>query len=198
MGRPGETIQGVSPIKRPCFCPLLAKCVKSVIHRTLQRDFPVVVPAVKDGKAFRDRLETPPLGRRVDIGVDIRGVNNPRQFGQPRVARQPVFDHDALEGASPVYMAQFGAGNIVRDGSLSPRYGQDLFRRHVQELRVLVDEPADEPGTCNPVHFRVLPSNPLHHWPPTKTMIETFYMMLIPPKKDRPGKCFRMSKREYR
>jgi len=85
-----------------------------------------------------------------------------RKFDKSRGVPEAVLVQDALERTAPVYMAQFGAGNVVRDGSLSPRDGHDLIRRDEEELRIRVNKPPDEPGACNPVDLGVFPCDPFH------------------------------------
>ena len=60
-------------------------------------------------------------------------------------------------------VAEFDAGNIVRDRAALASHAFDLAGRNEQELGIAIDERANEPRTGNAVDFHIGAGNPLHH-----------------------------------
>src|SRR5262249_44557615 len=63
-------------------------------------------------------------------------------------------------------MAELDARDVVRNCALARRDVLHLARRHEQERRRLVDEPADQPGARDAIDTRLLTGDPLHRPPP--------------------------------
>src|SRR5438876_6235705 len=61
---------------------------------------------------------------------------------------------------------QLGARRIVGNGVLAFRNLVHLVCRHVEERCVRINEMRDQPWTCDPIHFRLLPRHPFHASPP--------------------------------
>src|SRR6202030_3454114 len=101
-------------------------------------------------EAVGDRLKSGRLGHDVDVGRDIRAMDDPGEPLQRRVG-QVVLDDDRLKTAAPVHMPQFGPLDVEWDGPLSVRYRRNLLGRDKKELRIVIDEALDQPGTGNPV-----------------------------------------------
>src|SRR5215831_4357849 len=63
-------------------------------------------------------------------------------------------------------MAELDARDVIRDRGLARGNLLDLIRRHVQKRRLLVDEPTDQPRTCDPIDAGLLARDPLHRYAP--------------------------------
>src|SRR5881396_2937507 len=63
-------------------------------------------------------------------------------------------------------VGQLHARRIVGNGVLAFHDLVHLVRRDVEELRVRVNEMRDQPWTCDPIPFRLLPRHPFHTSPP--------------------------------
>jgi hypothetical protein len=59
-------------------------------------------------------------------------------------------------------VAQFDAGNVVRNCSVTLGGGRHLVREDIEEFGVLVDEAPDEPRAGDAIDLGVLTSNPFH------------------------------------
>src|SRR5215472_16717304 len=63
-------------------------------------------------------------------------------------------------------MAELDARDVIWDRGLTRRDLLDLVRRCVQKRRLLVDEPTDQPRTCDPIDAGLLARDPLHRYAP--------------------------------
>ena len=71
--------------------------------------------------------------------------------------------HERVKAALGAVMAEVGVLDVVRGRAGALRLGGDGVARDVEELRVLVDEPLDEPRTCDAIDPGVLASDPACH-----------------------------------
>src|SRR5262249_53773819 len=113
-------------------------------------------------EALCDRQQAARLGREVAlIGVgaahDQRELRERGLFGGETV---PV--DDRVERALGAVVAELGAGVVIWCRTLSFGDFGHLVPRHVQELRIGVDEAFDQPRTGDAVDLWPLTSNPLH------------------------------------
>jgi hypothetical protein len=69
---------------------------------------------------------------------------------------------DRIEGTFLAVVTEFDAGNIVRDGAGLARQALHLTDRNEQELRILIDERANEPRTSHAVDLHIGAGNPFH------------------------------------
>ena len=121
----------------------------------------MVVHAVHQREAVGDRVQACSLRAGGSIRADVGAVHDLRQPLQAGIL-QRVLDHDRLEAAAPVDVAELDVLDVVGCGALSRRDGHDLIRGHVQEFSVLVDESLDEPWACDAIDIGVLARDPLH------------------------------------
>src|SRR5487761_348981 len=75
---------------------------------------------------------------------------------------QTVLEDDRLKAAPSIDVAQLHVAHVIRDGVLPLGDGRDIRRGHVQELRVWIDKPRDQPRTGDSVDAGILSSHPLH------------------------------------
>jgi hypothetical protein len=88
-------------------------------------------------------------------------VHDPRQQLQRRVVDLILVD-EHLEGAEPVAVRELSAGRVVGVRALALGHFKDLLGGDVEELRLRVDEVANQPGAGDPVGLRPLACDPLH------------------------------------
>src|SRR5262249_22447095 len=85
-----------------------------------------------------------------------------RRILAPEVERSHEGDERAHLALGQVLMGELGALGVVR-ASLEERGGlQHLVRRDVQELRIRVDVPLDQPGACHAIDVAPCASDPEH------------------------------------
>jgi hypothetical protein len=70
--------------------------------------------------------------------------------GQVEYGTQLV--QERIEGAMVAMMPQLYAGTVVRSRLLTLGDLRDLAGGNEEEHRLAIDEPADQPRTCDPVH----------------------------------------------
>src|SRR5438034_9144042 len=123
---------------------VLAPGVERVVDRQRQLEL-AVVTEVQEVEAFGDREQAARLRCRVAIVGDIGAVHDPRQKLQRRLV-ELVFLEQYLERAEPVAVRVLRVFRVVGVGALTLRNLEHLLRRHVEELRLRVDEVLDQPG----------------------------------------------------
>src|SRR5262249_42380029 len=140
---------------------LLAPREEGVVHRQLRGELPLVV-VVRQAEALRDGHEPARLRGEVAL-VSIRAADDEREALQSwLLLRQTVAADYCVEGAFVAVVTELGACDVVRRGTLALRDGFHLVARYVQELGFGIDEPLDEPRTCDPIHLRSFTSYPFH------------------------------------
>src|SRR5262249_21548399 len=116
---------------------------------------------VEQVEALCDREQAARLRGRVAVVGDVGAVHDTRQQPQGGVI-ELVLLNQHLEGTQPVAVCVLGVRGVVRVGALAFSYLEYLVGGHVEELRVLVDEVLDQPGTGDPVGLRSCTCHPLH------------------------------------
>src|SRR4051794_14439813 len=115
-----------------------------------------VEPSQPDG-------EEPGPGRvRVELAVDVGGVDDACESYQRGIACELVVVDEDLERAATIAVVVFRAGRVERVRVLFLRYREHLIRGNVENLGVGVDEAADEPGAGDAVGLRSSASDPFH------------------------------------
>src|SRR5262245_17514407 len=137
--------------------------IKRVIEMPLAADRFVVVVTMGGGEPpepFRDRLEA---GRfRREIAPRRVGPAHDQRQAANRLVLHVVFLDDRIERTFFTVVAEFDAGNVVRDGARLARHALDLADRSEQEFRIAIDERANEPRTGNAIDFYISACNPFH------------------------------------
>ena len=133
--------------------------VERVVHRELARHVVVIVTA--------DRLEAG--GSGVEPGgfgrqTAIVGVGTPydRGEGGQRRIHQLVAVDERVEGAPRTLVTELHVRNVIGNRAFASRRVHDLARRDEQELRLRIDEAADEPRTGDTVDPGTFTRDPLH------------------------------------
>src|SRR5262249_10527482 len=97
---------------------------------------------------------------------DVGGVDDAGQPGQGGVIVEVVLVDEDFEGA---LVASVGVGGVLGVEGVAVLFGgdgQDLVGRHVEDVGVGVDEPADEPWAGDAVGLRAGTGHPFHGVPP--------------------------------
>src|SRR3990172_10623605 len=141
--------------------PGLAPGVQCIVDGRFLPDLLVVILSKVCCEPIGDRPEPGGFGFDRKVRGDICPMHDAPQELQRRVF-QAVLQKDRLEAATPVHMTELDTLHIVRDGSGLTGDSHDLPRGHVEELRVGIDKPPDEPGAGDPVNVGVLSCNPPH------------------------------------
>ena len=121
----------------------------------------MVVVAVDHRETVRDRFQARRFRNPADVRGDVRSVHDLRQEIERGVV-QLVFQDDRLKAAPAVHVPQLHASHVVGNRAFPFGDAEHLRRRHVQELRVRVDEALHEPRARDPVDAGVLSGYPLH------------------------------------
>src|SRR5262249_19090360 len=130
--------------------------IKRIIEMTLAADRLVVVVAVRGGKPlepFRDRLETARLRR--EIAPRRVGTAHDQRQAVDRLVGDLIGLDDRVERTFLAMVTEFDAGNVVRDRAGLARHALHLTHWNEQELRILIDERANEPRTGHAVDFHI-------------------------------------------
>src|SRR5581483_8644007 len=92
-----------------------------------------------------------------------RGVGAPDDGGEmiERRVSDLVNAQDRVERAALAFVREFDAVDVVRRGARLFGYGENLILGHIDELRVRIDEAADQPWAGNAVDLWTLPRHPL-------------------------------------
>src|SRR5579859_522945 len=109
-------------------------------------------------EAARDRISVYILGY-------IGGVDDLGQPYQTRVG-EAIFEHDGLERAAALVVAELHAGRIEWYGPCFLSNLVYLALGHKQKFRLIVHEPQDQPRAGHAVHVHVRASQPFHCWSP--------------------------------
>src|SRR5438105_13506048 len=116
-------------------------------------------------KALRDGIEAGGF-RLVPKGVvSVRAVDDLGQEDHRWIAVEMVSFHERVERTFLAMMAELHALHIVGCRAFALGHFHYLVLGNEQELRLRVDEFADEPGTSHSVHFYFLARNALHDTP---------------------------------
>src|SRR4051794_36147036 len=73
-----------------------------------------------------------------------------------------VLGQKGVEAAQVADVTEFHAGNVVGDGISLLGHGLHPVAGHVEEFRLLVDEPGDQPGAGDAVDLWSFAGDPLH------------------------------------
>src|SRR5438128_4816440 len=139
---------------------VLAPGVERVVDRQRQLEL-AVVAEVEQVEPFGDREQAARLRGRVAIVGDIGAVHDPRQKLQCRLVERVLLEQ-YLERAEPVAVRVFGFGGVVGVGTLALGNLEHLLGRHVEELRLGIDEVLDQPRAGDAVGLRSFACDPLH------------------------------------
>src|SRR5262249_26598791 len=88
-------------------------------------------------------------------------AHDQRQAADSRIL-DIVFLDDCIERTFLAMVTEFDASNVVRNGAGLARHALHLADRHEQELRIAIDERADEPRTGHAVDLHIGAGNPFH------------------------------------
>src|SRR4051794_11260946 len=98
-------------------------------------------------EAFGNGLQAGSLGLTVKCIVGISAVDDASKQDQCGIIRKPVLLQNGFERAFLAVMPEFDVLDVIGDGVEPFGFGHYLVRWHENELGILVDEFADEPGT---------------------------------------------------
>ena len=118
---------------------------------------------------IEDRLDPLRLGRDGLVG-GVRAADDLGHVSHRAILVQPVLVYERVEAALRSVVAELHIFDVVRGRATLLRLGRDLVGRDVDELRLLVDKPFDEPRTGDPIDARMLACDPFHRHPPQKIL----------------------------
>jgi len=100
------------------------------------------------------------------LSFRVSSADNQREAVKPRVSQFVVFENGFERTAfHPVVQLHCGKTSCIKGNrSLIPRGVEKLVFRYEKELSLRVNEPSNEPGTGNAVHFDVAARDPLYAW----------------------------------
>src|SRR5262249_43948440 len=85
------------------------------------------------------------------------------------VAVELVLLDECVEGALLAVVAELDSLHVVGQCPFALGCLDHVVLRHEQEFGVGIDELADEPRACHPVHLYLLPLTPFHTIPPCRS-----------------------------
>jgi len=121
----------------------------------------LIVRLMDEANSLQERLDPHGLGCDAFVGR-IGTPDDLRHIRQGWIRGQPVLPYESVEAAFRAAMAELDILHVVGRRALFSRFGHDLIGRYVNELRVFVDEPFDEPRAGHAVDAGVFASDPLH------------------------------------
>src|SRR5215470_3584528 len=146
---------------------LLTVSIERVVDDRLCCDHFVIVFEAKVPKAFGDRVK--PRGLRLipQRVVRVGAVYDLCQKNDGWITREPMFLHKRIERALLAVVSVLDALDVIGRRSFALRHVHHLLGWHEQELRLRVDEFADQPRAGDPVNLHVLTCHPFHVHPPS-------------------------------
>jgi len=131
--------------------------VQRVVHRHAVPEHLVVV-----GEAGRqpERQRHQPGRLRGEVrAVGVRAAHDHGERLERRVAQAVAVD-EGVKAAAAADVRELDVGDVVGNRRALLRDAQDVRRRHVEELRVRVDEAPDQPRAGDAVHLGALARHP--------------------------------------
>jgi hypothetical protein len=135
--------------------------IERIIHDHAMHEHLVVVREI-GGKPQRDREQAAALRREI-VPRRIRAAHDDRKLIERRI-RDVVESQDRIERAALALMGEFDAFDVIGDRAGFARGRENLAGRHVEKLRMRIDEAADEPGTGNAIDLGPLARDPFFCW----------------------------------
>src|SRR5262249_3797110 len=126
----------------------------------------VIVLEAEMAKALGNRLEAGAFGLVIERVFRIGAVDDLAEQDERRVAGELVFLQNRLERAFLAVMAELDVLDVVRGGVETLGLVHHLVGRREDELRLAIDEFADEPRAGDAVYLYALAGDPLHRNPP--------------------------------
>src|SRR6185312_4967571 len=141
---------------------LLAPVVEGIVERGFELDLAMVVLLPDQGESVCDGLQPGALGCRPDVRRHVGRMDDPAECDEGRVPRQTVLEQDALERATAVFVPEIHPRDVIGRRTLASSDIQDVSSGDVEELRLRIDEPPDQPGAGDAIDLGVLACDPFH------------------------------------
>src|SRR5262245_5802099 len=129
-----------------------------VHHQAMAQHLLVVLVDVAKAQGYREQAG------RLRRQVEPRGIGAAHDLGELVEARRVelVLGEEGVEAALVADMAELHARDVI--GNRAALFGdfQHIARRHVEKLRLLVDEAQDQPRAGDAVDLRPFTSDPFH------------------------------------
>src|SRR5688500_3410163 len=133
--------------------------IQGVVHHETVAQLLVVI-VEEPGEAEGD-CEQPRTLRRERETISIGAADDGRQIQEGRLVQSRP-GQDGVEGTARPFVAELDTLDVERGCASLPRDPQHVARRDEQELRLVVDEPPDEPWTGDPIDLWPGSRHPLH------------------------------------